>query len=110
VQIDGNDAVVLIDSNATGNMLSPLFANLAGILTDLSDPGISITVTDGMERLCAGSVKAVPLRMRKKGQTIKVTSDFSSQKWHSPKVSTASLICHGFRGGDRWSMNHRCQL
>jgi hypothetical protein len=76
VQINGNDVVALINSGATCDMLPPLFANLVGISTDLSDPIVSVTIADGTEHSCAGTAMAVPLRMGEKGRTIKVTEDF----------------------------------
>jgi hypothetical protein len=76
VQLNGRDAVALIDCGATENMLSPLFANLAEIKTDRDKPKVSITIADGTTRTCAGTAMAVPLRMGKLSKTLKVTEDF----------------------------------
>jgi predicted aspartyl protease len=61
VQLNGRDAVALIDYGAAGNMLSPLFANLAEIKTDKDTPKVSVTIADGTKRTCAGTAMAVPL-------------------------------------------------
>jgi hypothetical protein len=47
VQVNGRDAVALIDTGANGNMMSPLFASVAEVSPKMSRQNISVTVADG---------------------------------------------------------------
>jgi hypothetical protein len=76
VQVNGHDAVALIDSGATGNMMSPLFASLADVTPSTEMSEVSMTVADGSKHPCAGTAMGLPLRMGHPGRTMKVTEDF----------------------------------
>jgi hypothetical protein len=76
VQVNGCDAVALIDSGATGNMLSPLCAKLANVKTVREQTPVTVTIADNSQHNCAGIAMSVALRMGDKGHTMKMAEDF----------------------------------
>jgi hypothetical protein len=76
VQVNGRDAVALIDTGATGNMMSPLFASLAEVSQKMSRQNISVTVADGGQHSCTRVAMDVPLRIGQSGRTLRVTESF----------------------------------
>jgi hypothetical protein len=84
IQVNGRDAVALIDSGAIVNMLSPLFASLADISPTQDSSPMAVTVDDGSSHTCAGTTMSVSVRMGKQGRTMNSTEDFFIPSMHLP--------------------------
>jgi hypothetical protein len=97
IQVNGRDAVALIDSGATGNMLSPLFASLADISPTQDSSPMAATIADGSSHTCAGTAMSVSVRMGKLGRTMKSTEDFFIPNMHLPSGFDIILGLHWFQ-------------
>ena len=76
VSINGRFAVALIDSGATGNMMSPLAASLYRVAVTKGAHDTAVTVADGSRHACGSVALDVPLRMGEQGRTMRGSESF----------------------------------
>ncbi len=69
-------ALALIDTGATGNMMSPLAASLYQVKVTEGPQEVAVTVADGSSHACPKVALDVPLRMGQRGRTMRAAESF----------------------------------
>ena len=104
VSINGRFALALIDTGATGIMMSPLAASLYHVKVTEGPQEIAVTVADGSSHACARVALDVPLRMGQQGRTMRVAESFFVPEMARLPLLISFWACRGFRGGGPFSI------